>query len=170
MTKPKYEPLQSGNKTCKRCNVEKHVLEFNVDRALEGGRHSKCRQCKAELMAIENADPVLAEKRRESKRRSKKKCAKQNLYGSNRRALKKLAKPTWVTVKDIAPFYKLSRDRRKETGVDFHVDHKVPLVGICIVTGDHVVCGLHTPDNLWVITAAENLVKSNKFIEELAYV
>lgn len=43
------------------------------------------------------------------------------------------------------------------TGKPYHVDHSIPLKG-------KNVCGLHTPINLKVIPANDNLKKSNKFI------
>ena len=39
------EPLLDGYKTCIKCKIEKHVLEFSVDRSRADGRNNECREC-----------------------------------------------------------------------------------------------------------------------------
>lgn len=77
-----------------------------------------------------------------------------------RRAAKKQATPIWADLTAIQAFYTNARALTESTGVEYQVDHIVPL------TSD-VVCGLHCEHNLQVITAEENNSKNNKLIEEL---
>ena len=71
--------------------------------------------------------------------------------------MKAVADLTTGEMQQIRAIYKLRAKLSIETGVLFHVDHHIP-----ISRG-----GLHHPDNLWVITADENLRKHNKLPEEL---
>lgn len=82
-----------------------------------------------------------------------------------RRANKKKATPAWLTKemkKQIKDFYKTAKKLEKETGTPYHVDHVIPLNG-------KTVSGLHVPWNLRVIPSVENLSKSNKLMENLAW-
>lgn len=62
--------------------------------------------------------------------------------------------PPWVTRDMIVPIYRKAHELRLE-GKDYHVDHVVPL---------HLPdrCALHVPWNLELLTAEENLAKSNR--------
>ena len=71
----------------------------------------------------------------------------------------KEATPTWLTdlmLSEIKQLYKQRQELSESTGIEYHVDHIVPIQG-------ENVCGLHVPWNLQIITAEENLKKSNKY-------
>ena len=77
---------------------------------------------------------------------------------AKRRAAKRKRTPPWLTIehlKEIETFYTEARELTESTGVEYHVDHIMPLNGA-------TSCGLHVPWNLQVITAEENLKKGNK--------
>ena len=76
-----------------------------------------------------------------------------------RRAAKLKRTPIWLSENDkreISLIYKIAARVSKETGIDYHVDHEIPLQG-------EFVSGLHVPDNLQLLKASENLSKGNNF-------
>ena len=67
--------------------------------------------------------------------------------------------PNWLTSKDfeaIELVYAEAKNREVETGIKHHVDHIIPLQG-------KNVSGLHVPANLQIISATDNLRKSNRY-------
>ncbi len=82
-------------------------------------------------------------------------CVKANY----RRLLKLRACPAWVDKESLEPVYQRARDMSRQTGVAYHVDHIVPI-------NNPVVCGLHVPWNLQILTAEENIRKGNLFVVE----
>lgn len=114
--------------------------------------------------------PLLAEKAKkyyyqdvELSRKKLREYQKKNLHvfakaGAKRKAAKLQRTPHWLTEDDhwmIEQAYELAALRTKMLGFSWHVDHKLPLQG-------KVVSGLHTPYNLQVIPAVENLRKGNR--------
>lgn len=82
-----------------------------------------------------------------------------NSFTAKRRVIKLQRMPKWLTKeqkKQIKVMYTLATSLNKSTGVQWHVDHIIPLQG-------KTVSGLHVPENLQVISATENMKKRNKF-------
>lgn len=80
---------------------------------------------------------------------------------ARRRAMRATASPPWLTDAqklEIKAVYLECRRLTRETGIVHHVDH------IHALSGDGF-CGLHVPWNLQILTATENLSKSNKLLE-----
>jgi|SRR6185312_3995780 len=71
-------------------------------------------------------------------------------------ASKRQAVPAWADKAKMRRFYTEARRLTKETGIQHHVDHVVPLVS-------KVVCGLHCEANLQVLRFDQNVRKSNRF-------
>ena len=80
--------------------------------------------------------------------------AKVSAYNRQRKLLKMKAMPPWANKSEIESFYKTADALAMHTGDFYHVDHIVPLKS-------KLVCGLHCPANLRVVTQLENLQKGN---------
>lgn len=80
-----------------------------------------------------------------------------NYHNANRRALLIKATPTWLTdehKKEIKEFYKKAKTMSKNSNIKYEVDHIIPLKS-------KIVCGLHVPWNLQILSKTENLKKRN---------
>ncbi len=69
------------------------------------------------------------------------------------RAQKIKATPSWINDELVEQFYSQAAAKTKEMGVQYVVDHMVPL-------NSDMVCGLHWEGNLQVITLKENSSKN----------
>lgn len=181
-SKPRSVPINTwllnsfGYKYCTKCEKVHPLVNFGKNKNTSSKLHAYCRYCANNISYDWNTRNK--EKRNEvihnhNKRNPKnpeirKKYARKyrlnNLdkdaaKAAKRRAFKLNATPNWLSkkhFKDIELFYTQAKQLEKNTGIKYHVDHIVPLRG-------KTVCGLHVPWNLRVITAQENLKKSNKW-------
>ena len=101
------------------------------------------------------------EKAAESCKKTRQKHAARVLANKAKyRATKLQATPVWL---NKGHWFEMScvyvyRDALKRVGLDYHVDHIVPLQG-------KNVSGLHVPENLQVILATQNRLKNNRYAE-----
>lgn len=77
-------------------------------------------------------------------------------YNIARKHGEKRATPVWANKAELNAVYLEARRLQAEDGIERHVDHEVPLK-------HPLVCGLHVPANLRVMTASENMIKHNQF-------
>lgn len=75
-----------------------------------------------------------------------------------RRANIRHSELTPVEQAQVKAIYRLRVALTRATGIEYHVDHHIPLAK----------GGKHHPDNLWVIPAVDNLRKGAKLPQELA--
>ena len=59
-------------------------------------------------------------------------------------------------LEQIVKVYEKRDYKTKQTGIEHHVDHVVPILG-------KNICGLHVPWNMQIIPAKQNRIKSNKW-------
>lgn len=71
------------------------------------------------------------------------------------RAAMNKAIPGWASLDEIKKIYEKAKAMTDETGIQYEVDHVIPLRG-------KNVCGLHCHTNMQILTAEENIAKSNK--------
>lgn len=160
-------------KTCTNCNQLKNKIEFHRSSKRKDSLQPWCKLCIKQRHTV-NKDKISTYNRqywveykdlnrdkilRQQKEYNHLNKSKVNAKASKRRALKLKAMPSWLDkeqLDQIQEFYEISIAFRIYTGQEYHVDHIIPLKG-------ENVCGLHVPWNLQVITAEENLRKSNKY-------
>lgn len=74
---------------------------------------------------------------------------------SRRSTQKRLATPGWADQSIMRELRRAARALTRQTGVQHHVDHIIPL--------QHpLVCGLHCEANLRIVSATDNIAKSNR--------
>lgn len=173
--KQKRDGLRSSCKLCEKDKYNKNK-EYHRKRTREYySKNSEICRDKSREWRKNNPEKVKAQKKRnyekhkEHYKQYKKEYHKnrwendeqyrinsrQNCH--NRRKALKQATPEWSDSLEISKIYERARDISIKTGVQMHVDHIIPLRG-------ENVCGLHIAENLQILTAEDNITKSNKLI------
>ena len=175
------------NKICSKCSVDKPIECFSKEARAKDGLKSLCKACDAAKgKAYRDANPEKEAARTKAYRDAnpEKIAAKDKAYyeansekiaaygkawreankekiatkDAKRHAAKLKRTPPWLTEEHYDQITSIYAERERitqATGIEHHVDHILPLQG-------KNVCGLHVPWNLRVITATDNLRKSNK--------
>lgn len=172
-----------SNKHCRCDKCSKHSAETSR-KAYEKNRESRLEY--AEQYRKENKDAVrelnaryhqnnrglILDRKRQSyrdkpevdaergRRWRKENPEKMLARNSRRRAAKRRSIPAWFSEWDefvIQEAYALKYQRQEDTGIEWHVDHMIPLRA-------RNACGLHCAANIQVIPAVMNLNKNNKML------
>lgn len=181
--------MRTMTKPCTKCGEVKELSDYRKRADSKDGHSHICKKCLSIDGYRYRKDPevkkrlkklgkeyykknkkVLLKKmqdyyinNKESCNKNSYKYAKRNKHKKNMLKMSRLrATPKWLTKdqkKEILSFYAESQLKKETTGIDYNVDHIVPLNG-------KNVCGLHVPWNLRVIEASKNKRKSNKLIIE----
>lgn len=171
-------------KTCRVCIERKSPDDFHRDKYKSDGLATICKPCASKKLKAyyrANSDLIRARSAKWHAENFVRKTENMNRWVSKNRKrsgeIKKLwannnpekvsalsarrqgaelrATPAWSNLFFINEAYELARMRTKMLGYPWHVDHIVPIQS-------KKVCGLHVENNLRVIPAAENILKSNK--------
>lgn len=151
---------KSGNATleciCTCGTIKQKVLAFN----LVGGESSSCGCLNREINTIHGLSKDRVHRRKAANKYARSNPAK--IRAGKMRYLYALeqATPKWLTKlhwEEMEAIYAEAKRITDETGVAMHVDHIVPIRG-------ESVRGLHVPWNLQILTAQENISKSNDIV------
>lgn len=167
----KLTPKQE--KHCGRCGCVKPVGDFGPNAARRDGLATYCKPCTKEYQAAkqydkkrwatkkddesarnrayraQNSERLAPLHREKAARRRKETPWKVNAVNKARKIAQRRAVPGWADHGHMATIYRKAKELSAVLGIDLQVDHVVPIRG-------RTVCGLHTPDNLQLLAAAEN--------------
>jgi hypothetical protein len=134
-----------------------YFKEYNQREEVKDAKHDWYQKNRERVIQAANTTPAHLKRRYKDVWKSRNQL---QVLADNkvRRRKHRQATPPWLTRKqktEIRQIYQIAITMTKTTGEQYVVDHIVPL-------RSEVVCGLHVPWNLRVITQGENLRKSNR--------
>lgn len=143
----------------RKANAEKIKSHYDANKERRQAVKAKWREVNAESIRAKkadwrsvNSDAIRAKKALWQKLNPHKAVASV----SRRRALKMAATPPWADQSAIDQYYLIAGFLSGELGVEFHVDHIVPL-------RSETVQGFHSQHNLNIALGAWNISKSNRW-------
>lgn len=164
------------HRVCKSCGLEKPHEYFTKNPRYNFGITYKCKDCFNEEKRQyyrDNRNRILGNQKRSvikrkaagkdvnkpSREYSKRNPQYKRFYAAQRRKYARVATPSWLSEDqkaDMKAVYDLRDKFSSLCGVDYHVDHIIPL------RGDNV-CGLNVPWNLQLLEAKLNMAKGNTY-------
>jgi hypothetical protein len=153
-----FKPKVSGTSRCRECFNEQQWEHYHKIKTQYPEEHEKRRvrdRARAVKLYAENPEKYKAQVKA-WKDRNPKAFAE---LKAKRRAEEMQRVPKWLTREDkkiISFIYEMAKMLTDTTGEDYQVDHIIPLRG-------KLVCGLHVPGNLQILTRLENIRKGNKW-------
>jgi hypothetical protein len=157
---PMKHVLPDTSLVCSKCKKKASPSQFPYFALSHLTKHQRetCKRCwkgipyrKALLKPAESKGSIRAVKVFTKRR------AARNANSVANQKTRRRAMPLWADRKAIQQVYQEAIRLTAETGIPHHVDHIVPIRG-------KNVSGLHVHYNLQVITATDNLKKSNKLL------
>lgn len=166
LSDPNYRELvRARDQVGYRTNEQRRAKKSSADRLRNQAEATKARRRELQRLRYQEKlkhDPQhIAARKQRNAEWVKKNAERANAKTALRRAMRKQATPTWLTDADrsqMLEFYVQAQERSKATGIKHEVDHIVPLK-------HDLVCGLHVPWNLQILTAAQNRAKRNQLPE-----
>jgi 5-methylcytosine-specific restriction endonuclease McrA len=137
-----------------------YFAQYNEKEEVKNKKHEWYQANKEKVVAAANTQPLEVKRRYQAAWKERNKTWVRADTKARRRKHRQ-ATPPWLSRKqksEIRQIYQIAITMTKTTGEQYVVDHIVPL-------RSDVVCGLHVPWNLRVVTQEENLQKSNKLLD-----
>ena len=140
-------------KTCSKCNETKTLEDFY--KRAEGTWRRECKKCIIKTSKV-NHNKNKAINNEASRKYRAANRAKRNALKMKYIASKNKATVSWADLEAVEFRYHAAKIIESVYGTKWHVDHIIPLQ-------HDKVCGLHVENNLQILPANLNQIKSNKF-------